>query len=66
MHPWDMSLFVAAAIVVAVVNRKALLEPQRKTVTAILAPADERDNTRNDAMLTDRSRVTEQAAPAGT
>ncbi|MFE9694191.1 CPBP family intramembrane glutamic endopeptidase [Micromonospora sp. NPDC005806] len=64
-QPWDMWLFVATAVVVAVVNRKALLD-RGAAVTAILTPADETDNTRNDAVLTDRSRATEQAASAGT
>ncbi|MFJ2031065.1 type II CAAX prenyl endopeptidase Rce1 family protein [Streptosporangium sp. NPDC087985] len=44
-QPWDMYLFVATAVVVAVVNRKALLD-RGTAVTAILAPGDEPDDNR--------------------
>ncbi|MGW5667113.1 CPBP family intramembrane glutamic endopeptidase [Micromonospora sp. NPDC003776] len=63
-QPWDMWLFAATAVVVVVVNREALLD-RAAAVTAILTPAHDPD-TGNDPMPTNRSRVTEQAAPAGT
>lgn len=47
-----------------VVNRKAMLE-RGATVTTILTPADEPDNTRNDTMLTDRSRRGGAGSSAG-
>ncbi|GLB66475.1 abortive infection protein [Arthrobacter mangrovi] len=39
-QPWDMWLFVAAAIVIAVVNRKALLDRSTAAI-AVLTPGDE-------------------------
>ncbi|WP_205739538.1 hypothetical protein [Georgenia sp. SYP-B2076] len=40
-QPWDMWLFVATAVVVAVVNRKAMLD-RGTAATAILAPPSSR------------------------
>jgi hypothetical protein len=39
-HPWDMWLFVAVAVVLVVINRRALLD-RRQTVTTILMAGDE-------------------------
>jgi len=42
-QPWDMWLFVATAVVVAVVNRKALLD-RGSAATAVLLRGDHHDN----------------------
>ncbi|HEY3262651.1 MAG TPA: type II CAAX endopeptidase family protein [Pseudonocardiaceae bacterium] len=57
-QPWDMWLFVAVAVVVAVVNRRALLD-RGEAPTAIVMSGDQPDDTRNDSMPTDRSHDTE-------
>ena len=51
-QPWDMWLFAAAAVVVAVVNRNAMLD-RGATATAILPPGYQPDSTRNNALLED-------------
>ena len=48
-QPWDMWLFVAVAVVVAVVNRRAMLD-KGSAATAILAPAKPGDVVRASAM----------------
>ncbi|GAA1635654.1 type II CAAX endopeptidase family protein [Georgenia ruanii] len=43
-QPWDMWLFAATAVVVALVNRKALLD-RGAAATAVMATSDTRDRT---------------------
>jgi len=45
-QPWDMLLFVAVAIVVVLVNRKAMLD-RGEAVTTILMPDADQDDSRN-------------------
>ena len=53
-QPWDMWLFVAVAVVVAVVNRRALLD-RGEAVTAILMPGDELADPGKEAAPVDHS-----------
>jgi membrane protease YdiL (CAAX protease family) len=53
-QPWDMWLFVAVAVVVVLVNRKAMLDRGR-AVTTILMPADEHLDQTTPAHSADES-----------
>lgn len=49
-QPWDMWLFVVVAVVVAVVNRKAMLDRSRG-MTTVLMPGDEDSPTKHASPL---------------
>ncbi|MER5331980.1 type II CAAX endopeptidase family protein [Micromonospora sp. NPDC002717] len=53
-QPWDMWLFVAAAVLVAAVSRKAMLD-RGAAVTTILAGGDDPGDAGTDASPVDRS-----------
>ncbi|MFG3709778.1 CPBP family intramembrane glutamic endopeptidase [Micromonospora sp. NPDC047730] len=63
-QPWDMWLFVVAAVLVAAVSRKAMLN-RGAAVTTILAGGDDPGDAGNDAAPVDRSPGTAAGRRAG-
>ena len=53
-QPWENYLFAIIALIIVVVNRKAMLS-REGAVTEVLMPGEEVDGSRNDARITTKS-----------